>query len=179
MIQWFQIFDKRLRERNFIFFWQTDTLALETSTRNKLRNNSRGYQMSSGPKKRTCPIFTLPLFSFFLSSLFRSFLFAFFFLSPLLPRFRFEDILLVPIVKHPHRRYAIVAFWVAWEPERADSGMRPGILTCWTFVVELPTSLCPRCVHVQRRDRATSFAKHNRAGGPLAFMNLSRTWTPI
>lgn len=119
----------------------------------------------------------LLLFLFLFSLLFLGpFPFFFLFLSPLLPRFRSADILPVPIVKHPRRRYAIVALWVAWEPERADSGMRPGILTCWTFVAELPTSLCPRCVHlvIQRRDRATSLAGHNRVGGPARIHEFKR-----
>jgi hypothetical protein len=60
----------------------------------------------------------------------------------------------VPIVKHPRRRYAIVALWVAWEPERAYSGMRLGILTCWTFVAELSTLSALRVRSDPVRDRA-------------------------
>lgn len=176
------------RGRNFILFWQT---AAHSPPRHPREINyvtiHVDLECRAGPKKkRTCPVQIYPYpFSLFLFLFALSFwvcLHFLYFLSPSLPRFRSVDILPVPIVKHPRRRYAIVALWVAWEPERADSGMRPGILTCWTSIVELPTSLCPRCVvHVviQRRDRATSFAGHNRTGGPLAFMNLSRTWTPI
>lgn len=88
-----------------LYFFDSHALTLETFARNKLRNNSRGYQMSSGPEKRTCPIqiYSYPSSSFFGSAFL-------FFLLPLLPRFRSVDILPVPIVKHPRRRYAIVAF---------------------------------------------------------------------
>lgn len=82
----------------------------------------------------------------------------------------------------PSQTCAIVALWVSWEPERADSGMRLGILTCWTFVVELSTSLCPHRVYVviqRSRDEFRRAYSPTTARRPLAFMNLSGTWTPI
>jgi len=54
-------FSKCRRGRNFL----TDRHTLETSARNKLRNNSRGYQMSSGEENLSHPDFFPP--SFFLS----------------------------------------------------------------------------------------------------------------
>lgn len=141
------VFHKCCHRRNFIFFRQADTHSFPRHPReiNYVTIHVDIKYHWSGGENLSRPNF-VPLFPFiFLCSLPFPAVFFFFSLSP--SSFRSADILPVPIVKHPRRRYAIVALWVAWEPERAYSGIRLGILTCWTFVVEL-SALCPRCVYV-------------------------------
>lgn len=88
------------------------------------------YRWSS--EERTCPVQT----SFFLYPLFCSLpFFLYSFLSPLLSRFRSVDILPMPIVKHLHRRHALLSL--------GNRNVRTQVCA-WVFLPVEPSSLNTR-----------------------------------
>lgn len=164
-----------------------DTRSLETYARNKLCNDSSSISFVQD-RKEPVPFgfrcFFIPLFP-------SSFIFLPVFSSSLPPfsgcRHRCcsthaHDICIGthyllysgPIIKHtpvPDREEAL-SLWNVWEPERTDSGMQPGILTCWTsivvefaFVRDAYTNWSNDAITRRRRrlGRQRRAAKHNRA----------------